>query len=79
MLGAMFWRNSDKPVQTSAVEARRKWDSAHLRTVSCRVDADTYERFRKLCMAKGETVYSMMKRIVIEMVKRAPVENSVEK
>ena len=79
MLGAMFWRNSDKSVPTSEVKARRKWDSAHLRTVSCRVDIGTYERFRKLCMAKGETVYSMMKRIVVEMVKRASVENFVEK
>ena len=79
MLGAMFWRNTDKHLQTSAVQARRKWDSAHLRTVSCRVDKDTYERFRQLCMAKGETVYSMMKRIVVEMVKRASVENFVEK
>ena len=79
MLGAMFWRNSDKSVQASEVKARRKWDSANLRTVSCRVDKDTYERFRKLCMAQGETVYSAVKRIVIEIVKRSPVENSVEK
>ena len=42
-------------------EQRRRWDARHYKTLSCRVPAETAQRFRKLCFRYGKTPYRALK------------------
>lgn len=38
-----------------------EWDRRHYRTLSCRVPAETAQRFAKLCFRYGKTPYRALK------------------
>lgn len=54
-------------------EQRRAWDRHHLKTVSCRVSAETAQRFAKLCQAHGKTPYGALKDAIEDAVRAASV------
>lgn len=41
--------------------AQRRWDDAHLKTLSCRVSNETARRFRLACEANDATPYAVLK------------------
>ena len=43
-------------------ERQARWDARHMRTVSCRIRREQYERFKAACRMRGVTPYEVLKR-----------------
>lgn len=56
----------------------REWDKENMRTVSCRLRTEEYERFRNLCRSKGTTVHSALSRYIHTELSGIPVDRPKE-
>ena len=56
----------ERPRPRRARQAR--WDEKHMRTASCRIRSEQYERFRAECRARGMTPYEVLRRKILRMI-----------
>lgn len=50
------------PAARSGRQRQARWDARHMKTVSCRVRSEQYERFKAACRMRGVTPYEVLKR-----------------
>ena len=45
-----------------------KWNSENMKSVTCYIRRDIAEEFKRLCQANGESMYSVLKRMIEEYI-----------
>ena len=61
----------DNTIERQKFERERQetWDRYNMRTASCRLRAQDYERFREYCADRGKTVHSLLRMAILHVLK----------
>ena len=49
-------------------QRQARWDALHMKTVSCRIRSEQYERFKAACRMRGETPYQVLQSAILRRI-----------
>ena len=56
------------PEARSGRQRQARWDARHMKTVSCRVRSEQYERFKAACRMRGVTPYEVLRQEILRRI-----------
>ena len=57
-----------RPPARAGRSRQARWDRQHMRTVSCRIRSEQYERFKAACRMRGETPYQVLQSAILRRI-----------
>ena len=57
-----------RPPARSSRQRQARWDARHMKTVSCRIRSEQYERFKAACRMRGVTPYEVLRQEILRRI-----------